>query len=436
MENREVHMSATQHTISQATLSESNRSHVLRYLYLNGVSSRAQIARALGLTPAAITKITARLLGDGIIAETHMTPGNPNHRSIGLKLLTDRFHVVGVKFARSLLEIGTFDLNGTQLTLVDLPTVSNDTIDEALKGVHETVVDLIEGDPKVIAVGMAVPGPYLRDAGHTAIVSSMNNWHEVDFPKEFGSSFTVPVFIEQDARAGALAEQLFSVKRNISSLAYYLLGEGVGLGVIEDGRLVSGALGTAAELGHISIDVNGRACDCGNVGCLEQYCSAVAVHRMMDEAHYCSGVESMTHREACERLFSDSTVGVAEATRMVCEIGRYVGYGCAIIINAFNPGQIILGDILAKAGPLLLKAVRDVVHERVIPEIADATEITLSDLPTDAAVSGAAAIAITEFLNHPSRFLHNAKAPPQDEKAPLDSVRSEPTESPPAAMTA
>jgi len=89
---------------------------------------------------------------------------------------------------------------------------------------------------------------------------------------------------------------------------------------------------------------------------------------------------------------------------MVRSIARYVGFGCITIINAFNPHRIILGDIIAEAGQPLLDEVRRVVNQRAIPELADATEITLSQLPTDAAICGAAATAITQFLNHPSVF--------------------------------
>jgi predicted NBD/HSP70 family sugar kinase len=90
---------------------------------------------------------------------------------------------------------------------------------------------------------------------------------------------------------------------------------------------------------------------------------------------------------------------------MVARVGRYVGYGCVTIINAFNPGRIVLGDIVAGGGETLLAAVQSVVDERVIPQIADATSIELSSLPTDSAISGAAAVAVNQFLDNPSLFL-------------------------------
>ncbi len=398
--------SPTINAASQAGIAETNRSRIMRHLYRNGVSSRAQIATALGLTPAAITKITAQLIEAHAIEETGDLDGKKNRRSIGLALDTAHFHVIGVKFARSLVQIGVFDLTGNQSSLTTLPYVSNDTIGETIATVHSTIEQLLHEDPTIVAIGMAVPGPYLRNNGHTAVVSSMQGWRAINFIDEFANSFTVPVFIEQDARAGVLANSLFDPNSNGEpNLAYYLVGEGVGLGVIDHGRIINGALGTATEIGHVSIDVNGKPCDCGNYGCLERYCSANAIHEMLNKQPYIvPGCETMTHAQACAALFAKNAAGDEATAELTSEIARYIGYGAVNIINAFNPTHIVLGDIVSQAGQPLLDEVKQVVRERTIPEVSCNTEITLSTLPTDATVTGAAAVAITNFLEHPSMF--------------------------------
>lgn len=396
----------TTHATSQASVSESNRSRIVKHLYHNGISSRAQIAKALELTPAAITKITARLIEAGMIEETGDLEGSKNRRSIGLKLNTTHFRIIGIKFARSLVQIGVFDLCGNTLSFENLPTVCDNTINDSIVTIHQRVEQLLDNDPSIVAIGMAVPGPYLRNVGRTAVVSSMQGWRRINFIDEFATAFRVPVFIEQDARAGALAHYLFDPSVHADdNLAYYLVGEGVGLGVIDNGRLINGFLGAATEIGHISIDVNGRPCDCGNVGCLERYCSTPAIHdTLIADGTVVPGAADMTHTEAARALFTKASVGDEDAASMVREIGRYVGYGCVTIFNGYNPEHIIIGDIVAEAGPMLLDEVRATVAERAIPEINAATSITLSTLPTDAAVSGAAAVAVTQFLEHPSVF--------------------------------
>ena len=396
----------TTHATSQASVSESNRSRIVKHLYHNGISSRAQIAKALELTPAAITKITAQLIEAHAIEETGDLDGKKNRRSIGLALDTAHFHVIGVKFARSLVQIGVFDLTGNQSSLTTLPYVSNDTIGETIATVHSTIEQLLHEDPTIVAIGMAVPGPYLRNVGRTAVVSNMQGWRKINFIDEFATAFRVPVFIEQDARAGALAHYLFDPSVHADdNLAYYLVGEGVGLGVIDNGRLINGFLGAATEIGHISIDVNGRPCDCGNVGCLERYCSTPAIHdTLIADGTVVPGAADMTHTEAARALFAKAGDGDEAAIAIVREVARYVGYGCVTIFNGYNPEHIIIGDIVSEAGPILLDEVRATVAERAIPEINASTSISLSTLSADAAVSGAAAVAVTQFLEHPSVF--------------------------------
>lgn len=398
--------SPTINAASQAGVAETNRSRIMRHLYRNGVSSRAQIAKALGLTPAAITKITAQLIEAHAIEETGDLDGKKNRRSIGLAIDTAHFHVIGVKFARSLVQIGVFDLTGSQSSLTTLPYVSNDTIGETIATVHSTIEQLLHDDPTIVAIGMAVPGPYLRNNGRTAVVSSMQGWRAINFIDEFANSFTVPVFIEQDARAGVLANSLFDPNSNGEpNLAYYLVGEGVGLGVIDHGRIINGALGTATEIGHVSIDVNGKPCDCGNIGCLERYCSTPAIHQMLiDNGTIVNGADSMSHTEACRALFALAHHGDEAALAMIRTIGTYIGYGCLIIFNTFNPHTIVIGDIVSEAGQPLLDEIKRTVRQRAIPEIYESTTIRLTTMPTDAAVLGAAAVAINYLLDHPSDF--------------------------------
>ena len=396
----------TTHATSQASVSESNRSRIVKHLYHNGISSRAQIAKALELTPAAITKITARLIEAGMIEETGDLEGSKNRRSIGLKLNTTHFRIIGIKFARSLVQIGVFDLCGNTLSFENLPTVYGNTINDTIVTIHQRVEQLLDNDPSIVAIGMAVPGPYLRNVGRTAVVSNMQGWRKINFIDEFATAFRVPVFIEQDARAGALAHYLFDPSVHADdNLAYYLVGEGVGLGVIDNGRLINGFLGAATEIGHISVDVNGKPCDCGNIGCLERYCSANAIHeRLNEQPSIVPGCEAMTHAQACTALFAKAAAGDKAAMDLTSEVARYIGYGAVNIINAFNPTHIVLGDIISQAGQPLLDEVKKVVRERTIPEVGHDTKITLSNLPTDATVSGAAAVAITNFLEHPSMF--------------------------------
>ena len=130
-----------------------------------------------------------------------------------------------------------------------------------------------------------------------------------------------------------------------------------------------------------------------------------AIHeRLNEQPSIVPGCEAMTHAQACTALFAKAAAGDKAAMDLTSEVARYIGYGAVNIINAFNPTHIVLGDIISQAGQPLLDEVKKVVRERTIPEVGHDTKITLSNLPTDATVSGAAAVAITNFLEHPSMF--------------------------------
>lgn len=400
-----------------AAMSELNQSRIVQYLHRNGVCSRAQIAKGLGLTAPAITKLVARLIEPGIISETGNLGGRGHRRSIGLRLNASSHLVIGVKFARSLVQIGVFDLSGNLMGMQELPPVGDGDVQQAVETVKKDVRALIDEDPRITGVGMAVPGPYLREEGSIALVTGMQGWRGVNFKREFSRAFEVPTFIEQDARAGALAQSLFDPRIDKPDIAYYLVGEGVGLGVLDGGSLLNGSQGAATEIGHISISQEGPTCECGNVGCLECYCSAVALHHtLVSPAHagHYPGFRGLTHSQACERLFAMAEDGDGESQALVADLARYVGYGCVTIVNAYNPSQIVIGDIMARAGRPLLDTVRALVEARTIPQVGGRTQILLSSLPVDATLTGAAAVAANQFLLHPAAFVGRARREPPD----------------------
>ncbi|QFJ55885.1 ROK family transcriptional regulator [Pseudobutyrivibrio xylanivorans] len=388
-------------------LVEMNRSAIVRILQQMDVCSRADIAKITGLTQASITKIVAVLIDMGIVTEVGFVKGEGNRRSIGLRLNAEKNLVIGVKFSRHVFSIGVFDIRGKvytqQETEFGLDEFASDVVVEMKKQIH----DLLKKYKNVVAIGFAVPGPYLRKEGRIALVTKMPSWQNVNFVEEFENEFDKPVFIEQDANAGALAEWWFGNHgRPINSLAYFLAGEGVGSGIVDHDRLILGNLGIASEIGHISIDVKGPACECGNKGCLELYCSANALLKKAEEILPELFEEEYENRwEACNRVFLAAKEGNEKALELTEEIAEYLGYGCVTLINAYDPEIIVIGDSISQGGDLLLPTINKIVKERVIPEISGKVQIKISKLTVDPTLYGAAAIATDKVLRKPSEYL-------------------------------
>ena len=391
---------------NNSDLIEMNRSAVVKILQQTEVCSRADIAKKTGLTQAAITKIVAELIKKGIVKELGLIKGNGNRRSIGLQLNAKAHQVIGVKFSRKMFAVGVFDISGKVYTQRETKYSSKDASKTVVSAIKKQIYDLLEEYENVVAIGFAVPGPYLRKEGYIAVITQMPTWHDINFIEEFKGEFDRPVFIEHDANAGALAEWWFGNHDPYpQTLSYFLVGEGVGAGVVEGGKMLLGTQGTASEIGHISVDVNGPRCECGNCGCLEMYCSTYAMVELANKKKMaCISDQSLNNSEACRIIFDEARAGDKKALELVEEVAHYMAYGCMIIMCAYNPDIITIGDVIAEGGDLLLPIIQRVVKERSIPELYNNVKIELSNLLVDATLYGAAAIATDKVLELPSAF--------------------------------
>ncbi len=388
-------------------MNEAHRAHIVKILNRNGVCSRAEMAKMTGLTQASITKITAALIDEGILSETGVIKGNGNRRAIGLQLNSEKNLIIAVKFSRYVITIGVFDISGKYYTSTEFEFVEQDEPADVLGDIKKNIRKYLQEYENVVAIGMAVPGPYLKYKGHIAIISRLSAWNEVNFEKEFKDEFHIPVFIEQDANAGAMAEWWFGDhKRPITSLAYMLMGEGVGSGIVVENNLLLGKLGTASEIGHVSIDINGPRCECGNYGCLELYCSVpVILQRAKQEIPEIFDNDIHKRTDDYNVIFNAARGGNTDAMKLLKQVAKYIAYGCVTLINAYNPDIIVIGDVLAKAGDILLPVVLDTVKKRAIPELFSEVDIRFSELPIDPTLYGAAAIATDKVLSRPSDYL-------------------------------
>ena len=190
-------------------------------------------------------------------------------------------------------------------------------------------------------------------------------------------------------------------------LIYIAVGQGVGAGILDAGRLVRGKLGMTGEIGHTSICYDGPVCSCGNRGCLENYCSSTSFTKMVNEALRPSS--PLSFRDAAALLQSGNPT-VMELFLTLCE---RLAVGIVNLINAFNPDVIILGDEMTYVMPdLMIEQVRKFVKERCIPELYETTMIEKSLVAKDSFAHGAALTAIEDVFDHPSDYF----CPAQEEQ--------------------
>jgi len=228
-------------------------------------------------------------------------------------------------------------------------------------------------------------------------------WHDVPLRDIVKSKCRVDTFLINDASAAALGEHEFGAGRGVNSLVLLTVGTGIGGGIIINGKLYSGASGSAGEIGHMTIDVNGQRCSCGNTGCLETLASGTAMAgeaikriKQGEKSSLTEIAEGEIENITAEKVSVAAQSGDSLALGVISEAATYLGAGMVNLVNIFNPEVIIVGGGVAKMGDLLLSPARKVVRERAFELPAQAVRIVPAQLGDDSGLLGAAVFAFQQ----------------------------------------
>lgn len=382
-----------------------NRSMVLQLIYKHPGATRSYLAKHIGLTEAAISKLVNDLVVMDVVEETGYVVGNMGRRAIGLQIKTSEQRVLAIKVSRLDIKIGLFDLAGTLHHIESLRTEEGLLSTSLLQRVRTKMHQYLEEYPLIQAIGIAVPGPLDIVAERILLITEMKDYHDVDLSVLTNEGIDVPVLLTHDANAGAMSEWLANEESFVENgtMAYYLTGAGVGAGIISGGQVLLGGRGMAAEIGHISLDIEGEPCSCGNRGCLETMCSSIAIVRqakLLMERFPQSLLHTYEKLTATD-ILREAQNGDPLAMRLTKKAGRAIGFGALNIINAYDPDEIIIGDEMSLGGDLILREVRAVVDERIAHRQAHKVTIRLEDPTYDHILHGAACVAIDHCLKNP-----------------------------------
>jgi len=256
-------------------------------------------------------------------------------------------------------------------------------------------------DPSQLhSISIAAAGAIDFDRGVVTSSPNLPGWHNVPLRDIVSRKYKVNTFLINDANAAALGEHEFGAGRGVNNLILLTVGTGIGGGIIINGRLYSGPSGSAGEIGHMTIDVNGPRCSCGNIGCLEMLASGTAIAREAIRRISQGEDSSLTHlvkgkieNITAEKVEAAARGGDSLASEVISQAATYLGVGMVNLVNIFNPEMIIVGGGVAKMGELLLEPARQVVKGRAFPLLAQAVRIVSAQLGEDAGVLGAAAFA-------------------------------------------
>ncbi|MSS10728.1 ROK family protein [Clostridium sp. WB02_MRS01] len=393
--------------INQDVTQEMNRSLLLKSLRREGVCSRAHLASLTGLKQATVTNIMKDFLNWGIVKEVGFLNGSKGRRSIGVSINPDGYRVIGVRLARKHYSVGLFDLTGKQIVKerVDFEPEKQPGAEEILNQIVGRMRLLIQqyGKDSVLAAGLAVPGPFIAKKSRIALITGADIWKDIELKAFFEREMDIPVFLEHNANAGAYAH-MWDLKEAYHDdiLVYIAAGQGIGAGIVMNGRIYEGALGTSGEIGHMTIDRNGKPCACGNRGCLERYASSLELVKTVYGER--AGMEGCNFEDLEKQIRSGDTA-YTEHYRRACES---LGVGIINIVNVINPDRIIIGDDMARPNPELMeKTVRETVQKGILPDVFDELTLSISTYQGDPILTGAAIVAIDRVFDSPGQFIQN-----------------------------
>lgn len=310
------------------------------------------------------------------------------------------------------------DLGGTK-TIVALIDESAHLIGEAKKptplnssrAVVETVKELIDElllgnhltPSNLVGIGLGIAGMINFKEG-TVVFSPNLPLRNVAFRNLIQEYYKVPTFLDNDANTATLGEKYYGAGRGVSNMVGITLGTGIGGGIIVDNKLYRGTTGSAAEIGHMVIDINGPECTCGSFGCFEALASGRVISKMASQAIE-EGENSAIFRLADEKIENITGETVARAAQegdllakeIFANIGRVIGIGLVNVVNIFNPELVVLAGGIAQAGELILLPAREVVLKQALIPNSQIVEIVLTELKDKAGVMGAAALAFHEI---------------------------------------
>ncbi|MDK4741071.1 ROK family protein [Rhizobium sp. CNPSo 3464] len=344
----------------QSTARALNRRLILNLLRMEGPRSRADIATITGLSPAAVTFVVGDLCEEGIVVEGQAVTGLTGRRPIPVQINYEHGLVVGFKLMVDSVECVATDLATNPVAAMRIPLAGHqpDYVADLLASTVPEMVKLA-GRPhaKLAGIGISMPG-VINDEQTACVRSHRFNWDNIPLASLVANRANVPVWLEDDTNAYAIAQQLFGLGRQHRNMAVLAVGVGISCALVIEGKLYRGANGAAGKFGHTLYEENGRICECGKRGCLMAYHSEASILRRWREATGHGGDRGLPE------LRSALAAGDPTAVALVEHSGKSIGTALANLVNVTDPEVIVAGGEAVSLGEHFLGPLREALTAR------------------------------------------------------------------------
>lgn len=398
-------------TANLQLVKETNLALIFNLIYKYRPVSRADLAKITRLSPTTVSSLVDELLHKKLVIETgFMETGKSGRKAVLVDINETGRYVVSVELVEDGFCCFFYNLlckktAGKKYLLKDLSNIGKDIV----SAVEESLEDGNIPEESLIGINIGVPG--LIDYGSGKVISSTviaisgdNSFY--DTVKQRFSS--IPVILDNESSFCAYAEKEFGLGNSIKQLIYIDVNVGIGAGIILDGRIYRGAYGFAGEIGHMTIDMNGPKCKCGNRGCLEQLASIPAiiqkaVFAIMSgrETAIKSIIENDLNKINIGVIGSAAEMGDELALEVISENAARLASGINNVINMYNPQIVVIGGEITRLGKVFLDKLRNCLEDISLKPVPSRTEIVYSSLGDNPATLGGARYMLDNIFNPP-----------------------------------
>ncbi len=398
-------------TGDQALVREINLSVIMNYLRQYAPISRAALAEMTGLNKTTVSSLVKELIEHQFVHEVGLNSAHVGRPSVLLELNPDAGCIVsgeiGVDYISVIRANFAAEIVWRHQESIKQSLGQQEIIRRLLDLFHQSIESGDGTRGNLLGLALGVPGLVDLDSGKLLFAPNLK-WENVPLRDILSREFGVPVFVDNEANMAALGEHFFGAAQGHNEVLYISIGVGLGGGIIQGGRLLRGATGFAGEFGHMTMEVNGERCNCGNCGCWETLVSQSALFR-----HIRRAVEGGQHSVLEDMVKDDWSqlsvpmivdavyAGDRVAIEALEQVGHYLGVGIASLVNSFNPDLVVLGGILSLAGGFLLPIIDAELRQHALRWNVDTVQVVLSRYGLDACVMGGMATVYQAILAQP-----------------------------------
>lgn len=383
-------------------LKEYNQAGILDLIRLKKAVSRAELSELTGLTPTAAGIIVSNLLERGLIGESGIGESSGGRRPVLLELKSHSFFTVGVDLDTSYLNLALMDITGSTVGESFIKLSENIGFCAVMSSIESLVGQLLQqhdiSTDKLLGIGISVPGLVDADTGEIILAPNLG-WRNVNVKESLSGLTDIPVYLENEAMASAVAENWIGSCQGIQNFICINVKSGIGAGIFVNGKLYRGASGSAGEVGHIFVDEAGAKCACGNYGCLETRSSTTHIVEKAKKLVRQGTVSSINNAGDVEQINIDTIIAAAReqdeiAKSILVESARYIGIAVSSLINILNPSRIVLGKEFVKYGDLVLDQLKKTALHKALELPGSKADIIITPLGEKASMLGAAIIPL------------------------------------------